>query len=294
MAGSLTWETRSEAIERALLKYDAQGLLVEPSAGWGGLEPVHHILDVAVRVLNERHGMTLQGVRINEAPPRDDFINIYFVADDPSNSFPAARGNCVYVGLRNTIICDHGFVRSLQRGEAALQLPELPDHLVQELGGATAADIAYSRMANVLYWVLLHEIGHMAHGPARTPAGLSAGVVVAADLDYSGAERFADEFVIEVARETDPETRHAFGVLINSGLNSFIQRELAAEARKQGLDGQPVTGRRLKLPMRAGSSHPPLLVRAMRTNAALVEALAIEDPKWTLRWLQVIEIEVIP
>ena len=299
---ALQRQTKLEHVEALLLKYKKLGLLRTPEIGFGGNESFQAVMKSAVDVLNGRYGRSVRGIQLNSFPVRDDLINMYFFEDDPELQLSNLRNNCAYVGSGNTIVCDLRLISNLLAVPNNYKYPETPEYLRKELG-ATLEDEQKSRDRNILYWIVLHELGHIAHGHGGrhfvSPGGTShpGGEVLyelpATELPFPEEERQADFFLIETLRQWDEPIARSLAGVINAGFNSFIYHDMAKEAETQGLTGQSAREHHLKLRMPISASHPPLLVRAIRVNLLLVSEFGLEDPRFTSRFLKAIDIGVV-
>ena len=296
----------------ALAQYHEDGLLDVPSVGFGGPEAFQFTLSTALESMTLSYDRDFSGVLVNSFPRDSGFLNIYFFRDDPANKLASLRGNCVAFVDQGVIVGDLSAVERLQGVDdetlARYDVPELPDYLKEELGVDSLLDVQRSRNANVIYWILLHEIGHIAHrhdshffmslNDAMKNGPSGATVILASDIQQMKQETEADEFVLEVLKAMEVkgvdefQLSRSIAIYINAGFNSFIYRELPRLAALQGVPGINEPGKRVRLKVSPRDTHPPYLLRAIWANRMLVERFEVEPPKFMDDLLALIQVEV--
>jgi hypothetical protein len=264
----------TEELESTLEEYRLNGSLGKPSftfeaVGDGASVPLWlAYTDDACKLVRYKYDNSISGLNIN-GPALRDHVNIYFIASDPLNRFTYMRGNCMYTGYKNIILCDLSFMRVFQTLDASGETTrdDLNDIDVEELLiGASPLEISREmarRLAsNTILWLIGHEIGHLAHRHAKRHFTFDNEAhddrIENFDGRFSAEEEQADDFAVEAV------TPH-MAIHVNWGLNTVFL-ELW---HSLGLNQHP----RGPIVLKADSrTHPPLLLRALRLNIKLIEA----------------------
>ncbi len=302
---------RGDSLEHKLLvlnEYHQTGLLDVPITGFGEKETTQFILVAALQLMESKYGLALSGLRVNSFPRDGRFLNLYFFRDDPRNALRQIRGNCVSYPSDAVVIGDLDFIERLQGIDretlSRYKLPTGTERLEQELGGSLL-DFQKSRNANVFYWIVLHELGHIAHrhrdrsfnlqmpdhSETYAPAGFAA-----AEIPQPSSEIEADRFFVEVLEPIEqtfgPVFARSLAISINAGMNSFIHRNMEDLAAAQRRAGQSGADNLIQITTRVSDSHPPTLLRAIWANRRLVERFEVEPPRYMDELLTYIRVKV--
>jgi hypothetical protein len=306
-----------EALVDLLRRYHNQGLLEMPHASDEDL--LANILGAAGLVLVGKYGHSLRETRFNQKPAIDT-INIYCFKADPEGALTEFLDNCTYVGFRNIIICDWHFIDRFQDGPALREAIEKAKASDQDRAMAFAKDndishefiwgTAAARHRNLWLWVLLHELGHLAHrhqalhfrfgsqpASARLRFDVAARNAPAGKISFSDEEDQADQFMFDVLRSFGTEGpasgAWAVGGQFQSGLNAYIYREARRFLLEQGQPPDLWGSTPIKVFTRRGASHAPTLLRALRLNLLLITEFGIEKPDFMQNLLARVVIEVV-
>ena len=256
-----------ERTEIVIENYRIAGYLKDTTAGFKDIEKVYY--ENCLRLLNEKYGKKLKGININESI-KPDHVNIYFIAKDPKGFLGHLKlaGNCAYIGYKNVIICDLTFVKEFQRLPDWLKSPATsPDDILIE-------KVAQAWHANVLLWIVGHEIGHLAYDHCDrhfifNDEGVQHFIKVF-DEKYLKEEEEADGFAIEAAGRVAGPLYFGLAQFINQMGNRFLL--------EQG-HSLPLTLSHEKIVVKAESNiHPPLFLRAVNMMLELCRIYGVESP----------------
>jgi hypothetical protein len=216
---------------------------------------------------------------------RDNSINFLLLAPDVNEKpdlplllfTPLAQAilhNCNYVGISNTIVCSQdfidGFFTTYLKAEADVRYlpgkhPPRPDDL----------SVATARRA-FLFWVLGHELGHLAHGDVdshfATPLGLQE--FATADELQQDKELRADAYCADLAVKPSSAAKPVIYVkileeiLIALANDEVITRHLA-KGQGPGLLKYYSSGELIEY--RNQGNHPEYVIRATRMLKILAD-----------------------
>lgn len=201
-------------------------------------------------------------VNVNK-PIKESALNVYLLARDLANrkNLPEIifrsniLGNCAFVGVSNTIICDPEFIDRFLIDHGVFN--ELPKDSLER----AKRDYQYAFLA----WVLGHELGHVVAGGAAAHFGqskvLDSEEEARIDL-VREAETAADLFS---ARQIEADRR--LTVVLEEMLVSLIDQEVAEKNGKSPAYGVGLHwdyANRRVIQYFANQDHPEFVIRATR------------------------------
>lgn len=237
--------------------------------GSGWTEDLKMYLLTALEALQRRHGLHVKAIAINR-PLEPDNVNIYFAKVEKLRPLAPFAGSCSYLGVHYTVVCDLKFIDAMQ--------------LVPSIKGkdqdADFASIVQAGNANVLLWLLGHELGHLAHGDGAhnfNGAGRSDFLARFRDAKEVAADRFSVELFQEAG--LDPKYGLVFGSALSRGLHAFINK-LGNEILSDNRLPLPLVDFAGKIPVRARSMRDALFARAVTMQILVNEKYDIENTKY--------------
>ena len=220
------------------------------------------------------------------SPPEIGHINIYFLREDSESLSNKFENNCTFIGYYRAILCDAHFFESIfQEIDQINEVYDIAFINLDEEGGPptierpdmssdneNTAMIRALMKANILTWVLGHEIGHaILHYELVTGGEKSFHF----DLGYDTEEEEADTFVAEQSAVTDERAAELLTFLAE-----FIHQEFRREFIRKHQDNAESYRDALKevdFPLKnkirvaQGRFSVPLLLRALYVVKALLK-----------------------
>lgn len=205
-------------------------------------------------------------VRVNQ-PVDESSLNFFLLSRNPADrrNFPAIimaskiLGNCAFVGIANTIVCDSQLVDEFLSDPRVFQ--EVPDAPLE----AAKRDYQTAFLA----WLLGHELGHVVAGGAAhfgQSRVLEAKMPAAIELSPQ-AETAADLFAAKKI-ETDKRLTNALEGL----LTALIDQEVAEKNGKSAAYGVGLHwdyANKRVIQYFANQDHPEFVIRATRMLALI-------------------------
>ena len=216
--------------------------------------------------------------QLNRAP-RDDFINLYILDDDPEKIAKHFRRNCEYIGYYNAIICDaqlfkmyFAFVDAIQK-TYDIAVYDRVTRTRKPIEGNDLSEVKSGIKLSIVVWVLGHEIGHALF---HKDILLRENIGLHFDFEYNKYEQEADGFV---AQGLIGDWPLATKFWISTG--EFVHQEFRRIYREQApkddsaistIDSQDfVIENEIAVPY--SKYHVPMILRAVRIVNKLIEAV---------------------
>lgn len=199
-------------------------------------------------------------------------INVYLIDNDPEGRFFDYRGGCTSLGYQNIVICDASYLRLF--GASSLATDEMDAQVSNEADRewveAAFTEVARFRSCLAIYWVFLHEFGHVARGHSTRGCKvdgmpLDAGSefysqLLGGELPFDRREAEADAFLLDVLGDISEANRIALGW----GIHAVITREGNRALRAAGLAGGLWdSDEALPLIVDRHAMHLPVFLRAL-------------------------------
>jgi hypothetical protein len=214
-------------------------------------------------------------VQLNKTP-KEDYINIYILNDDPDVIAKNFKQNCEYIGHYNSIVCDSelferyfSFIDQISKTYDILKI-DTEKRKVVPIEGQELGPVRQLIKQAMLIWILGHEIGHSI---LHKNIVIKSGTRLHFDLDYNEYEKEADKFVAVKLAQDLPLASNFW---VNTG--EFIHQEYRRIFRLKSSD--PWKLREIEsrdfvlnssLTVSYNKYNVPLLLRATRVLTTLLE-----------------------
>jgi hypothetical protein len=215
--------------------------------------------------------------QVNRAP-KEDFVNLYVLDNDPNGLAKHFSKNCEYVGYYNAIICDAALFKYyfsiIDAISATYDITSVNTVTREEIPikGEQLDDVKKLIKQSIVVWVLGHEIGHSV---LHKDVLLHDHVRLHFDSEYNRYEQEADGFVADgLIRDAPLATAY----WVAGG--EFIQQEFRRIYREQARKGDPailqIDSRdfvlKNKIPISYSKYTVPMILRAVRIVNRMLDA----------------------